>query len=185
MTDDDLDLSTGLSDLRSLNALTKSLNKASESFGKSITNAFARGIVEGRRFEDVLRNVGKAMTQSLLKTALSPLQTGLSSLLTGSVKGLSGLFGGGGASLPVAPFADGGVIASPSYFPMARGLGLMGEAGPEAIMPLSRGPDGKLGIRGGGDARRPLAVTVQVSTPDADSFRRSGSRAGLAAGRSA
>jgi phage-related minor tail protein len=48
---------------------------------------------------------------------------------------------------------------------------LMGEAGPEAIMPLSRGSDGKLGVRmgGGGGA----SVTVNISTPDAQSFRQS------------
>ena len=46
------------------------------------------------------------------------------------------------------------------------------EAGAEAIMPLSRGPDGRLGVRAAGGPGRPVAVTVQVSTPDADSFRR-------------
>ena len=43
-------------------------------------------------------------------------------------------------------FANGGVVGGPTVFPFANGIGLMGEAGPEAIMPLSRGPDGKLGV---------------------------------------
>lgn len=188
MEDDDLISSARLSDMRALNSLTQDLSKTSESFGRSITNAFSRGIVEGKRFEDVLRNVGKAMTSSLLKTALNPLQTGLSGLLSSSVKGLSGLFSGGlglggGASVPVAPFADGGVVASPSYFPLGRGLGLMGERGAEAIMPLARGPDGRLGIRSGGASSRPLSVVVQVSTPDADSFRRSEAQVSAAIAR--
>ena len=54
----------------------------------------------------------------------------------------------------VIPFASGGVVSSPTVFPMANGgVGLMGEAGPEAIMPLSRGANGKLGVKssGGGD----------------------------------
>jgi len=54
----------------------------------------------------------------------------------------------------VIPFASGGVVSSPTLFPMAAGrTGLMGEAGPEAIMPLSRGSDGKLGVKvsGGGN----------------------------------
>ncbi|HEY5794632.1 MAG TPA: phage tail tape measure protein, partial [Bosea sp. (in: a-proteobacteria)] len=152
-----------------------------ESFGKSITNAFAKGIVEGKRFEDVLRSVGRSITETLLKSALKPLQNSLSSLLGTGVKSLTGLFGGGfnlgglggGGGVPVAPFADGGVIASPAYFPLGRGLGLMGERGAEAILPLSRGADGRLGVRSSGEARRPLSVVVQVSTPDADSFRRS------------
>jgi len=46
----------------------------------------------------------------------------------------------------VVPFARGGVVSSPTIFPMRTGMGLMGEAGPEAIMPLKRGPDGKLGV---------------------------------------
>jgi phage-related minor tail protein len=73
------------------------------------------------------------------------------------------------------PFASGGVIASPVTFPLADGgTGLAGERGAEAILPLARGPDGKLGVaaQGGGG----VAVTFNVTTPDADSFRRSESQ---------
>ncbi|UZF92791.1 phage tail tape measure protein [Bosea sp. NBC_00550] len=180
--------STRLSDLQSMDKLTQSLSKSSESFGKSIINAFSRGIVEGKRFEDVLRSVGRSMTDSLLKTALKPLQTGLSSLLGTGIKSLTGLFSGlsfgsMGGSVPVKAFAEGGVVASPSYFPTGRGLGLMGERGAEAIMPLSRGPDGRLGVRAGSGASRPLSVVVQVSTPDADSFRRSEAQVSAAIAR--
>jgi phage-related minor tail protein len=186
-SDDPVD-SVRLSDLRTLDSLTQSLSRSSESFGKSIVNAFSRGIVEGRRFEDVLRSVGLSMTDSLLKTALKPLQTGLSSLLGSGVKSLAGLFSGSsvgtfGGSAPVAPFAEGGIIASPAYFPTGRGLGLMGERGAEAIMPLSRGPDGKLGVRAAAGAARPLNVVVQISTPDADSFRRSEAQVSAAIAR--
>lgn len=65
------------------------------------------------------------------------------------------------------PFAKGGVIATPSYFPMSGGLGLMGEAGPEAIMPLARGADGRLGVAGGGGG---VQVTFNVTASDARSF---------------
>ena len=44
------------------------------------------------------------------------------------------------------PFARGGIVSQPTLFPFAKGTGLMGEAGPEAIMPLKRGADGKLGV---------------------------------------
>jgi lambda family phage tail tape measure protein len=59
----------------------------------------------------------------------------------------------------VTPFAAGGIVSHPTVFPMASGgLGLMGEAGPEAVMPLIRGSNGKLGVsaEGGG----PLTVNV-------------------------
>jgi len=51
----------------------------------------------------------------------------------------------------VVPYADGGVVGGPVYFPMNNGrTGLMGEAGPEAIMPLKRGKNGKLGVQAEG-----------------------------------
>jgi lambda family phage tail tape measure protein len=51
----------------------------------------------------------------------------------------------------IVPFASGGIVTRPTIFPMAKGgVGLMGEAGPEAIMPLKRGRNGKLGVEGGG-----------------------------------
>jgi phage-related minor tail protein len=58
---------------------------------------------------------------------------------------------------------------------MRGGVGLMGEAGPEAIVPLARGADGKLGIRAGGGGGN-VSVTMNISTPDAASFRRSQSQ---------
>lgn len=188
MAEDDIDLSSRLSELRTLGSLTQSLDRSAESLGKSITSAFAKGIVDGKRFEDVLRSIGRSITDTLLKSALKPLQTSLSSLLGSGVKGLTGLFSGGlglggGGTVPVAPFAEGGVIASPAYFPLGRGLGLMGERGSEAILPLSRGVDGRLGVRASGEARRPLNVVVQVSTPDADSFRRSEAQVSAAIAR--
>jgi lambda family phage tail tape measure protein len=189
MPNDDIVLSSRLSDMRSLGSLTQSLSKSADSFGKSITSAFAKGIVEGKRFEDVLRSVGRSITETLLKSALKPLQSGLSSLLGTGVKSLTGLFAGGlgglgsGGGVPVMPFAEGGVVASPAYFPLGRGLGLMGERGAEAILPLSRGADGRLGVRSSGEARRALSVIVQVSTPDADSFRRSEAQVSAAIAR--
>ena len=73
--------------------------------------------------------------------------------------------------MPV-PFADGGIIASPITFPLAGNrVGIAGERGAEAILPLARGPDGRLGVRAGGSGG--INVTFNVTTPDADSFRRS------------
>jgi hypothetical protein len=59
---------------------------------------------------------------------------------------------GGGGGIPISGFAKGGVFDGPIMFPMREGMGMMGEAGPEAIMPLARGSDGSLGVRvnGGG-----------------------------------
>lgn len=122
----------------------------------------------------------------------TPLDLG--GMLGGLFKGIGSLFGGGSeAPSPFAkggvfsrgmvmPFAQGGVVGAPSYFPLGRGLGVMGEKCAEAIMPLARGPDGRLGVQAGGGGR-PLSVTVNVSTPDADSFRRSEAQVSAALAR--
>ena len=82
-----------------------------------------------------------------------------------------GAFSGG----KVQAFAGGGVVGGPTLFGMRGGAGLMGEAGPEAILPLQRGPDGRLGVAGGGGGR-PVNVTVHIATPDAASFQKSRSQ---------
>lgn len=97
--------------------------------------------------------------------ALSPKASGL--LSTGRI---TGLWANGGAfdRGNVIPFANGDVVGGPTSFPMSRGrTGLMGEAGPEAIMPLRRGSDGKLGVvaanmngAGGGTVKVEVEVYV-------------------------
>jgi lambda family phage tail tape measure protein len=67
----------------------------------------------------------------------------------------------------IIPFAKGGIVNSPTLFPFAKGVGLMGEAGPEAILPLSRGPGGKLGVMasgGGGDVNVVVNVDAKGSS---------------------
>ena len=72
------------------------------------------------------------------------------------------------------PFAQGGIVSTATGFGMRGGMGLMGEAGPEAIMPLARGPDGKLGVKGG--ASGGTTVVMNITTPDAQGFQRSQSQ---------
>ena len=86
-------------------------------------------------------------------------------------------------SLPVAPFADGGIVASPTYFGAGGSLGLMGERGAEAIMPLARGPNGQLGVVANGGTARATHVTVNIQTPDVESFRRSETQVAAALAR--
>ena len=63
----------------------------------------------------------------------------------------------------IIPYAKGGIVDRPMMFPFAKGIGLMGEAGPEAIMPLKRGADGKLGVAGGGGGNTTVNVSVDAS----------------------
>jgi lambda family phage tail tape measure protein len=82
----------------------------------------------------------------------------------------------------VMPFARGGIVSSPTAFPMRGGTGLMGEAGPEAIMPLARGADGRLGVQAAGGGR-PVNVSISIHTADVEGFRRSQSQIAAEVGR--
>ena len=119
---------------------------------------------------------------------MKPLRSGLTALFKSALASGDGdatalAKGGVIARGQVMPFAKGGVVAAPTYFPLARGMGLMGEAGTEAVMPLARGPDGRLGVSAAGTGARPVQVTVNIATPDADSFRRSEAQVAAALAR--
>ncbi len=126
--------------------------------GRSLSRAFRGAVLDGKSLKSVLGEVAKSFADITLKAAFQPV----SSLVSGAVESLFT------ATNPaVKPFAKGGVLASPAYFPMAGGLGLAGEAGAEAILPLARGSDGRLGVAGGGGA---VHVTFNVTATDARSF---------------
>ena len=81
--------------------------------------------------------------------------------------------GGAFASNKIVPYAKGGIVDKPSLFQYANGgagnFGLMGEAGPEAIMPLRRGPDGRLGVQASGGVGDIIVnVDAQGSSAQAD-----------------
>jgi lambda family phage tail tape measure protein len=63
----------------------------------------------------------------------------------------------------IQAFARGGIVNKPTVFPFANGIGLMGEAGPEAIMPLRRGRDGNLGVMSSGGGTTNVVVNVDAS----------------------
>lgn len=169
------------SDLERRQRQLEILDRLAQRFGASMSDAFGRGAADGKRLDGVLGQVGRTLANAALKGALKPAQA---SLKTGFESLFKGLFAGGEGA-PATPFAKGGVVAAPSYFPLGRGLGLMGEQGAEAILPLARGPDGRLGVRSaaGGTPARPVSVTVHVATPDADSFRRSEAQVAAALAR--
>jgi phage-related minor tail protein len=125
----------------------------------------------------VLQSLALRLSALAVAQAFKPVANGIVSgignlgkMLTGAISGTAAVTAQMGA---IKPFAAGGVIGTPTYFPLATGgIGLAGEAGPEAIMPLARGPDGSLGVAMAGPAAG-ANVTVQIATPDLSSFRRS------------
>ncbi|MGJ3263976.1 MAG: phage tail tape measure protein [Salinarimonas sp.] len=163
------------------------LTRLTERLGASFSATFARGVSEGRRFDETLRQMGRSLIDIGLKAALAPLQQTLSRGVAGLLGGIlhGGLVGGGTFPPlpPVRPFAKGGVVAAPTWFPMTGGLGLMGERGAEAILPLARGPDGRLGVHAGAGGGRAPTIVVNITTPDAESFRRSEAQVSAALAR--
>lgn len=119
-----------------------------------LSGAFASAIVYGddlgaamqKLAQDIMYAYIKAL---LLKYVFGPIQAAL-----GFADG--GVFSGG----TVVPFARGGIVDRPTIFPMAHGMGLMGEAGPEAVMPLERGSDGRLGVSAEGSMSPPVIINV-------------------------
>lgn len=136
----------------------KRIHSLADGVARSISSGFRSALTDGKSLESVIVGVARAFADMALKAAFKPLET-----LAGNA--LEGLFAG--LNPAIIPHAKGGVIATPTYFPLGNNLGLAGEAGPEAIMPLARGPDGRLGVAGGGGGVR---VTFNVTATDARSF---------------
>jgi lambda family phage tail tape measure protein len=108
-------------------------------------------------FKDLADSIITDLIRIAVRSAIiKPLAEAAGSLFSGFfAKG--GAFDGG-----VQKFATGGIVMSPTLFGMAGGAGLMGEAGPEAIMPLARTSSGHLGVRTAGGGQQAMSVQVNV-----------------------
>lgn len=148
----------GLNDIvSSTQSAVENLDRASARFGQTLIDAFVKAGNQGKSFESVLQSVGAKLAELAAKDFLPAGGNGFAQ----SLSSFSG---------SISAFAEGGIISTPSYIPTGLGsMALAGEAGPEAIIPLSRGADGKLGLSG----TRPTVVNVSITTQDLDSFKRS------------
>ncbi|WP_023628573.1 phage tail tape measure protein [Pseudomonas soli] len=157
----------------------------------SMEDAVANFAITGKlSFSDFAKSVLADMARIATRQAI----TGIAGSLFGSAIG--GFFGGGASPVgegtmtgfsegSFVPNAKGGVYDSPSlshfsnqvhsspqFFAFAKGAGVFGEAGPEAIMPLTRAPDGNLGVRAvggsgaGGSTSISVNAPVNISVPD-------------------
>ena len=135
---------------------------------KGAENALANFITTG---EFKFGNFVQSIASQMAKIASSQLLSAAFSMfgMPGAGGLFAGLFADGGAfDGGVQKFANGGVVESPTVFPMKNGAGLMGEAGPEAVMPLKRLSNGALGVQasgtGGGGPSVVTNVTVNVQS---------------------
>lgn len=139
---------------------TKSL---AEDLGLTFTSAFEDAIVEGEKLSDVLKGLEKDIIRIITRKMVTEP---LGNFVTGALEGFGFADGGimtGAGPLSLKKYASGGVANSPQ-------LALFGEGSqPEAFVPL---PDGRripVAMEGGGGT----TVVMNISTPDANSFRAS------------
>lgn len=161
----------------SLSAGSREMDGLSRSLGSGLRKAFDAVIFDGERLSGALQGLGASIGNAVYAAAMRPVQSALGGALSSAIGAAMGSLlpyaeGAAFSQGRVMPFARGGVVSAPLAFPMRGGIGVMGEAGPEAILPLSRGADGRLGVRAGG-AGQAVSMTLNVSTPDVAGFQRS------------
>ncbi|SEN76026.1 phage tail tape measure protein, lambda family [Loktanella fryxellensis] len=157
-------------------ALRKAQEKSREiaqGLAEDITGPIKEALTSGeftwQTFAGAISRIAQNLATRLIDLAFKPIENALINAFSGGGGGggfLASLFGfakggvfAGGAELTA--FARGGVVNRPTVFPFAKGVGLMGEAGPEAILPLRRGKGGRLGVEMNGDG---AAAAASMST---------------------
>jgi len=163
-----------------LGATGRDVKALERGLGRGLRRAFDGVIFEGRSLSEALRGVARSLSETAYSAAMRPVTRHIGGALAQGVGSLvqeilpfaeGGAFSGG----RVMPLARDGIVAGPTPFALrGSAAGLMGEAGPEAILPLARGADGKLGVLGAGGGG--VSVTMNISTPDVAGFARSRSQ---------
>ena len=170
----------------SLAATGQDMATMEKGLSRGLRGAFDGVAFGGVKLSDALKGVAENLSRTAYRAAIGPVADHVGGLVShgvgAAVEGLLPFADGAPFSQGrVMPFAQGGVVSGPTTFPMRGGTGLMGEAGPEAIMPLARGPDGKLGVRSGAGAAP--TVIMNITTPDVQGFERSQSQIAARMGR--
>lgn len=128
----------------------------------AIMSAMGKGSALGGIFTTVASGIGSAFAGGAAGSANNAFSSGSYSGLTLNAKG-------GVYNSPDLSSYSSSIVDSPTYFAFAKGAGLMGEAGPEAIMPLTRAANGSLGVRavsgGGTNVSTPGTVNIKVDAP--------------------
>ena len=123
--------------------MAEELATVTENIFKKMEDQLVQFITKGKLdFQEFASSIIAELTRVFVRTQIMKP-------LTSWFEGLSFFTNAKGnvyAQNGIVPFAKGGVVDKPTLFPFAKGAGLMGEAGPEAIMPLKRSQDGRLGV---------------------------------------
>ena len=148
-----------------IKAYYQSISNFGAQVGEAVVNTFqgledqlTNFVTTGKlNFADLANSIIADIARIAIRQAIiAPLLKGV-----GGIFGITFANGGVFAQNGIQKFARGGIVDKPTLFPFANGTGLMGEAGPEAILPLRRGRDGRLGVDAGGGGGG-INVTVNV-----------------------
>ena len=169
--------------IQGIGSLGANLSNLAQSGFKGLEDAIVSMTTTGTfNFREFALSIVEETTRMVTRLLIiAPILQGLQNLLTPGASGLGGLLKVAGGLNPTVGFANGGIVNRPTMFTFANGgagqLGLMGEAGPEAIMPLRRGRDGRLGVQSAGGGAVNVTVNVdasgtqaQGSNPKANAF---------------
>ena len=139
---------------------------------QGLEDALVKATTTGKfEFKELVDSILEDVARLLVRTQITePLAQGLSGLISnifgggqsggGFLESADGAFKGG---QQITAYARGGIVGKPTIFPMANGMGLMGEAGPEAVLPLTRMSSGRLGVdAAGGRSGNYFAVSVDA-----------------------
>jgi lambda family phage tail tape measure protein len=148
----------------------------------SMSEAFMSMVDGTKSFKDAMKDMAKSVIKQLFDILVVQRLVGSFDSKSGKGTGLVGAimgalpFANGGAfssGSQIQAYADGGVVGGPTMFPMSGGkTGLMGEAGPEAIMPLKRGKNGKLGVETSGSGSVVVNNNFNIAANGDESVKR-------------
>ena len=128
---------------------------------KGMEDALVKFVLTGKlNFSDLARSIISDLTRITVRAALLNILSPFP--FFNKVTGVNAKGNVYDAGNKISKFAYGGIVSKPTIFPMQDGAGLMGEAGPEAIMPLKRGANGKLGVQASGGVGN-IVVNVDAS----------------------
>jgi hypothetical protein len=159
-----------IAEIEKLNGQLEKTDRTGKELGLTFSSAFEDALVDAKDLDGVLQGLGEDLIRIFArKTVTEPLEKQFSGLFesldfgsffSGLVPNANGgVYSGAGISSH-----SGSIVSSPTVFPFAKGVGLMGEAGPEAILPLRRGSDGKLGVQAdGGSGSGKVEYNVSIS----------------------
>ncbi len=152
------------------------LELAAQRIGDAFGKSFESVILDGKNAREAVEAFVKDVSRMIFRMLVTQtIARGITGAITGGL-------GGGSTAVPQTTsgaLSHGGVVSSgivtgPTFFPLRGGrTGLMGESGPEGVLPLARGANGRLGVEGGGGGSTTINQNFNITTPDTGGFKRS------------